>query len=92
MAARAVTPDSELIVQAACRGEDPDLFAPSESQAGRLGRVEKERIAAAVVICARCPIAEVCLGWGTTSKSTGVWGGHYLDYGKVKNYGRPISD
>jgi hypothetical protein len=84
-AQRAVLPKSELIVQAACRGSDPALYDPSATQAGRLGRIEQDRIAQAIAICDRCPIVEHCLGWGQESRSDGVWGGHYLANGRIKS-------
>ncbi len=54
-----------------CLREDPDLFFPDKSR-GPLGT----QIAVAKAICARCPVAAVCLSWAVeTNQPQGVWGG-----------------
>ena len=59
---------------AACRGEDASaFFAPSYFEK----RSEKSaREAAAKMICARCPVREVCLEYALRiGEPHGVWGG-----------------
>lgn len=34
-------------------------------------------------LCAGCPVARQCFAIGVSQKETGVWGGIYLDRGKV---------
>jgi WhiB family redox-sensing transcriptional regulator len=50
--------------QAACRGEDPELFFP----VSRSGEAEK----AAKAICKRCPVRLSCL---SNAAEFGIWGG-----------------
>ena len=48
---------------AACVGHDPEMFF-------------SERFAAAVAVCAGCPVRERCLSWAIeTGQQFGVWGG-----------------
>ena len=35
-------------------------------------------------MCATCPVKDACLDAGMESKSTGVFGGHYLENGEIK--------
>lgn len=59
---------------AACRGEDASaFFAPNYFEK----RSEKSaREAAAKMICARCPVREVCLEYALRIREPhGVWGG-----------------
>lgn len=53
--------------QAACRGEDPDLFFPHPN--------ETARVEQAKAICRRCPVWAECLQWATEQRVEGVWGG-----------------
>lgn len=53
--------------QAACRGEDPDLFFPYPG--------ETIRIENAKAICRSCPVWMECLQWATEQRVEGVWGG-----------------
>lgn len=56
---------------AACRGEDPELFFPVGTSGPALTQV-----AEAKTICARCPVAGDCLDWAlVTGQDHGVWGG-----------------
>jgi hypothetical protein len=34
-------------------------------------------------ICSGCPVAKQCFAVGISQKETGVWGGVYLDRGKI---------
>ena len=58
--------------QSACRGADGRLFFASESEKGG----EKERReAAALKICATCPVRAVCVEHAlSTPETAGVWG------------------
>lgn len=57
--------------QAACRGEDPELFFPVGSTGPAL-----EQIAKAKEVCAGCPVREVCLDFAlSTGQGYGIWGG-----------------
>ncbi|MGW1713262.1 WhiB family transcriptional regulator [Streptomyces sp. NPDC002156] len=61
----------EWLRQAACVGEDPELFFP----VGTAGPALRD-IATAKRVCARCPVAAQCLDWALRSGQTsGVWGG-----------------
>ncbi|WP_370081418.1 WhiB family transcriptional regulator [Streptacidiphilus sp. MAP12-16] len=57
--------------QAACRGEDPEIFFP-EVERGPGAR----ELARAKAVCGGCPVALPCLEWAlSTGQRTGVWGG-----------------
>lgn len=63
---------------AACKGEDPELFfAPdAEDRAGRLTREARAR-----AICASCPVARDCrLFARSMGHQDGIWGGR--DFGQ----------
>lgn len=34
-------------------------------------------------ICISCPVLKECLMWGIEKKESFVWGGHYLENGKI---------
>ena len=59
---------------AACRGEDSDLFfAPNyfERKEEKEAREDKAR-----AICARCPVREECLDYALRNREPhGIWGG-----------------
>ncbi|WP_167382917.1 WhiB family transcriptional regulator [Streptomyces mangrovisoli] len=56
---------------AACVGEDPELFFP----VGATGPALREA-AEAKRVCARCPVARQCLTYALRNGQTsGVWGG-----------------
>ena len=56
---------------AACRGEDPDLFAP-DGHTGRWLDVIEE----AKAVCRRCPVIDRCGQWARENRAEfGVWGG-----------------
>jgi WhiB family redox-sensing transcriptional regulator len=61
----------EWLCEAACVGEDPDLFFPVGTTGPAL-----DEVAAAKRVCARCPVTRECLAWALDSRQTaGVWGG-----------------
>jgi hypothetical protein len=40
-------------------------------------------------ICAECPVARICFAVGVSQKEYGVWGGVYLEKGKIsREFGR----
>lgn len=54
---------------AACQGEDPELFFP-------VGTSAVLQLAEAKWVCARCPVQGPCLEWALlTGAEYGVWGG-----------------
>lgn len=61
----------EWLREAACVGEDPELFFPVGTTGPAL-----DDIAAAKRVCARCPVLRECLNWALrTGQTAGVWGG-----------------
>jgi WhiB family redox-sensing transcriptional regulator len=57
--------------QAACQGEDPELFFPISTTGPAL-----LQLAEAKRVCARCPVQAECLRWAIlTGMDHGVWGG-----------------
>ena len=55
---------------ALCRDEDPELFFPI----GTAGPAATQ-VAAAKLVCQRCPVVEPCLTWALeTGQDAGVWG------------------
>lgn len=55
-------------LRAACRDEDPDLFWPTDS--------DLPGQAAAIRICARCPVRPECGALADAHRETdGIWGG-----------------
>ena len=60
-------------MQAACRGEDSDLFFHPEGERGP-SRLSREN--AAKSVCARCPVIASCAAHSLTVREPyGVWGG-----------------
>jgi len=57
--------------QAACVGEDPELFFPVVEE----GPLCEDQIAAAKAVCGRCPVRDACLEWSTTHIHVGIAGG-----------------
>jgi hypothetical protein len=40
-------------------------------------------------LCSECPVARLCFAVGVSQKAYGVWGGVYLDNGKIsREFGR----
>ena len=62
--------------QASCLNYDVNIFFD------RYEEVEASR-PAVEKICAECPVAKICFATGISQKEYGVWGGVYLEKGKV---------
>lgn len=62
--------------EALCQGDDVNLFFDTYEQDVE---VRKEIDS----LCSICPIARTCFAVGVSQKAYGVWGGIYLDKGKV---------
>lgn len=62
--------------KAKCLGYDTDIFFDKyeESETLRLA-VEKT--------CSECPVRRMCFATGVSNKEWGVWGGVYLENGKI---------
>ena len=61
---------------ASCKDYDVNLFFDKYE--------EDENLRPAIDnICAGCPVAKQCFAVGISQKETGVWGGIYLDRGKI---------
>jgi hypothetical protein len=59
-----------------CIGYDVNLFFEKYEDNEQLRpSVEK--------VCASCPVARTCFAVGISQKETGVWGGIYLEKGKI---------
>jgi len=56
---------------AACRDVDPELFHPT----GDSGAEHDRQVAAAKVVCGRCPVRAECLAWALDALPYGVAGG-----------------
>lgn len=67
---------------AACNGFDRELFFDKyESDLTLRPAIED--------LCSRCPIARKCFAVGVSGKEYGVWGGVYLENGKIsREFGR----
>lgn len=52
---------------AACTGMDPNVFFPLTTS--------KSDQAAALAVCARCPVTDLCLAYALEHDEPGVWGG-----------------
>lgn len=62
--------------EASCLGYDTDLFFDKYE--------ENENLRPAVEqICASCPVMRQCFAVGISQKEWGVWGGIYLENGKI---------
>ncbi|MFD7202799.1 WhiB family transcriptional regulator [Streptomyces sp. NPDC059893] len=65
------TTDTGWLDEAACAGEDPEVFFPVGTSGPALQDVRDAKR-----ICHRCPVETECLEWAlTTGQTTGVWGG-----------------
>lgn len=57
--------------EAACRGEDPDLFFPLGNTGPAVLQIEDAK-----AVCRRCGVTDTCLRWALdTGQEAGVWGG-----------------
>ncbi len=50
---------------------DPDLFFPVEADSAETYLAQR--------FCVRCPVREMCAGYGALNSSQGVWGGIFRD-------------
>lgn len=62
--------------EAICAGDDVNLFFDTYEQDIE---VRKEIDS----LCSICPVARICFANGVSTKAIGVWGGIYLNDGKV---------
>jgi hypothetical protein len=61
---------------AACRDFDVNLFFDTyEEDIALRPAIDK--------ICSECPVMKTCFAVGISQKETGVWGGIYMDRGKI---------
>lgn len=68
--------------EALCIGDDINLFFDSYEEDVE---VRKDTDS----LCSICPVARTCFAVGISTKQTGVWGGVYLDNGKIsREFGR----
>ena len=61
---------------AACKGYDTNLFFDIYEE-------EPQHRPAIDAVCAGCPVARQCFAVGVSQKDWGVWGGVYLEAGKI---------
>ena len=62
--------------EASCRGYDTNLFFEKyEEDPSLRPAIEK--------ICGSCPVARKCFAIGVSQKEWGVWGGIYIENGKI---------
>lgn len=67
---------SEWKDEAACLGYDTNLFFEQYE--------EREKLRPAIdKMCSGCPVARQCFAVGVSQKEWGVWGGIYLENGKI---------
>lgn len=88
---------SELFDQAACAGEDPDLFFVPFGNDGRPVAHGNTWYRKAAAICARCPVRDLCVDYSVENGlQDGFYGGigaHRLradDYKRRHGHGTPI--
>lgn len=61
---------------ASCKDYDGNLFFDTyEEEANIRPAIDK--------ICSECPVARMCFAVGVSQKAYGVWGGVYLENGKI---------
>jgi hypothetical protein len=59
-----------------CEGYDTNLFFDKYE--------ENEKLRSAIdKLCSTCPVARQCFATGVSNKEWGVWGGVYLESGKI---------
>lgn len=64
--------------EAACNGYDTNLFFDKyEEEIALRPAIEK--------LCSECPLMKTCFAVGISQKEWGVWGGIYLERGKISN-------
>lgn len=69
-------PNENWKSEALCSGDDVNLFFDTYEENVDV-RKEVDSL------CGICPMARICFAVGVSQKSYGVWGGVYLDRGKV---------
>lgn len=62
--------------EAACQGYDTNLFFDKYEDDPSLRKAVDK-------VCAECPVAKQCFAVGVSQKEWGVWGGIYLENGKI---------
>jgi Transcription factor WhiB len=62
--------------EAICQGDDVELFFDKYEE-----DVEVRKNTDA--LCSICPVARICFASGVSNKAIGVWGGVYLNDGKI---------
>jgi hypothetical protein len=73
-------PPIEVLDGAACSLEIAYLFDPAESKRKGVTYAETaDRHAAAMMVCARCPVADACLADAYEHRRLGVYGGQVFD-------------
>lgn len=81
-------PSREWVLRAACRGKDPDVFLPRESENGVF---LKPPVQQALAYCAQCPVIEQCAEDAEAHGDHGVRGGRYRSEGQPKVYRPRVS-
>jgi WhiB family transcriptional regulator, redox-sensing transcriptional regulator len=62
---------NEVLLEAACIGEDPEVFFPEGRE-----RPVWEDIERAKAICRTCPVVDACRDWAVAMRiESGIWGG-----------------
>lgn len=67
-------PPSSWMEFAPCRGQPTDFVPDTQATAGTAIRFCGEN---------HCPFRAQCLAYGRSTKSFGVWGARYLEFGKI---------
>lgn len=62
--------------QGSCLNYDVNLFFDTYEETEQLRPAIDE-------LCSQCPVAKTCFAYAISNKETGVWGGIYLDGGKL---------
>jgi len=68
--------DKKWQEKAICQGDDVELFFDKYEE-----DVEVRKDIDS--LCSICPVARICFAVGVSQKQYGVWGGIYLDKGKI---------
>jgi WhiB family redox-sensing transcriptional regulator len=67
---------ADWIVEALCRGEDPEIFFP---ELGGTRYALRQAAAIAKTVCRRCPVQQACLDAALArNEHHGVWGGVHM--------------
>lgn len=62
--------------EGSCRDYDTNMFFDTYE--------EDENLRPAIdSLCAQCPVAKICFAVGVSQKEWGVWGGIYVENGKI---------